>query len=162
MTFVAIKRRPSPEVCGVGSYVELSPDAAVETLARRALDALDFRGIAEVEILRDEDSGRDYLIEINARPWVQYALGPASGHDLLSFMFFPDRHDPRRAATSGRRWLDLSADAYYCFSRTVGLVRDGRIPFRTYLSSVLRANTLPIFRSRSPPRAAISGIGKCW
>lgn len=140
MTFVAIKRRPLPEVCAVGSFVELAPDDAIEALARRTLDALDYRGIAEVEILRDEDSGRDYLIEVNARPWVQYALGAASGHDLLAFMLDPGGVAAGRAVTSGKRWLNLSADLHYCFSRSVGLVRDGRIPLGAYVLSVLRAN----------------------
>jgi len=150
MTFVAIKRRPLPEVCGVGSYVELAPNPQVEILARRALDALEFQGIAEVEILRDEGSKRDYVIEINARPWVQYGLGAASGHDLLAFMLDPGGHDPRRAKSTGRRWINLSADSYYCFSRSVGLVRSGRIPFRTYLSSVVRANTFAYFSPTDP------------
>lgn len=141
ITFVAIKRRPLPEVCAVGSYVELAPDDAVEALARRALEALDYHGIAEVEILRDEDSGCDYLIEINARPWVQYGLGRASGHDLLAFMLDPRAIDSRNARKTGRRWLNLSADLYYGFSRSVGLVRDGRIPWAAYVASVLRANS---------------------
>ena len=141
MTFVAIKRRPLPEVCAVGSYVELAPNDAVEALARRTLEVLDYRGIAEVEILRDEDSGKDYLIEVNARPWVQFELGPSSGHDLLAFMLDPGRVDTRRAAKTGRSWLNLSADFYYSFSRSVGLVRDGRIPLGAYVSSLIRANT---------------------
>jgi predicted ATP-grasp superfamily ATP-dependent carboligase len=141
ITFVAVKRRPLPEVCAVGSYVELAPNEAVEAIARRALQALDYHGIAEVEVLHDEESGQNYLIEINARPWVQYGLGVASGHDLLAFMLDPSGFDPRRAAKTGRRWMNLSADLYYSFSRSVGLVRDGRVPLGAYVSSVLRANT---------------------
>jgi len=141
MTFVAIKRRPLPEICAVGSYVELVPNDAVEAIARQALEALNYHGIAEVEVLHDEESGQDYLIEINARPWVQCGLGVASGHDLLAFMLDPSRFDPRRAAKTGRRWINLSADLYYSFSRSVGFVRDGRVPLGRYVSSVLRANT---------------------
>jgi predicted ATP-grasp superfamily ATP-dependent carboligase len=145
LSFVAVKRRPLPDVCAVGSYVELRPDARVEALARRALEALDYHGIAEVEILRDEDAGRDYLIEINARPWVQYALGPASGHDFLAFLRDPRSFDASRALKSGRRWLNLSADLYYGFSRSVGLVRRGRIPAGDYFASLVRANTFAYF-----------------
>jgi len=154
MTFVAAKRRPLPEQCAVGSYVELSPDKAVELLARRALEALDYKGIAEVEILRDEDSQQDYLIEINARPWVQYGLGPASGHDLLAFLLDPNGYDARNAVTVGKRWLNFSADLYVCFSASTGLVRKGRIPLGAYVSSLLRANTFAYFSS-SDPRPAL-------
>jgi predicted ATP-grasp superfamily ATP-dependent carboligase len=141
LTFVAIKRRPTAELCGVGTYVELAPDARVESLARRALEALDYRGIGEVEILRDEQSGADWLIEINCRPWVQYALGPRSGHDLLAFMLDPATFDARAAVVDGRRWLNFADDAYYCFSRSEGLVRHGKLSLIRYLRSIATANT---------------------
>jgi len=141
LTFVAIKRRPTAELCGVGTYVELVPDARAESLARRALEALDYHGIGEVEILRDEQSGVDWLIEINCRPWVQYALGPRSGHDLLAFMLDPATFDARAAVVDGRRWLSFADDAYYCFSRSEGLVRHGKLPLIGYLRSIATANT---------------------
>ena len=156
MTFVAAKRRPLPEHCAVGTYVELFPDEAIEALARRALEALDFSGIGEVEILRDEDAGRDYLIEINARPWIQYGLGPASGHDLMAFQLDPRAIDSERVVTLGKRWLNFPNDLYYCFSRSTGVVRRRQISPAAYLRSVIRANTfahfawsdpLPAFRS---------------
>jgi len=55
MTVVARKLRPPPDACAVGSLVEATEQPDVERLARRALSALDYHGIAEVEILRDED-----------------------------------------------------------------------------------------------------------
>ena len=55
ISFVAIKRRPLPQHCAVGSYVELAPQPQVDALARAVLEALDYQGIAEVEILGDED-----------------------------------------------------------------------------------------------------------
>lgn len=150
MAFVAVKRRPLPQDCQVGTYVELMADEAVEALARRALDALDFAGIGEVEILRDESSGRDYLIEINARPWVQYGLGVASGHDLLAFQLDPERFDAGSAVTSGKRWLNFPNDLFYCFSRSVGVVRHGRLPAREYVRSLVHANTFAHFAWTDP------------
>ena len=58
----------------------------VEQLARNAIERLDYFGIGEAEILRDKQTGEDYLIEINARPWLQYALAPASNHDFLGLV----------------------------------------------------------------------------
>jgi predicted ATP-grasp superfamily ATP-dependent carboligase len=148
LTFVAIKRRPTAELCGVGTYVELAPDARVEALARSAFEALDFSGIGEAEILRDELSGEDWLIEINCRPWVQYALGPCSGHDLLAFMLDPATFDARAAVVEGRRWLNFADDAYYCFSRSEGLVRHGKISLACYLQSIARANAFAYLSAR--------------
>ena len=150
ISFVAIKRRPLPQHCAVGTYVELAPQPEVDALARAVLEALDYQGIAEVEILRDEDSGRLYLIEINARPWVQYALGSASGHDLLGFQLHPERFDAGRAVQRGRRWLNFTGDLYYCFSRSAGVVRKGRMTWVPYLRSVLRANTFAYFAWTDP------------
>ena len=150
ISFVAIKRRPLPQHCAVGTYVELAPQPEVDALGRAVLEALDYQGIAEVEILRDEDSGRLYLIEINARPWVQYALGSASGHDLLGFQLHPERFDAGRAVQRGRRWLNFTGDLYYCFSRSAGVVRKGRMTWVPYLRSVLRANTFAYFAWTDP------------
>jgi len=153
ISFVAVKHRPLPQHCAVGSYVELVPQPEVDALARAVLEALDYQGIAEVEILRDEDSGRLYLIEINARPWVQYALGVASGHDLLAFQLYPERFDAGHAVQRGRRWLNFTGDLYYCFSRSTGVVREGRVTRSAYLRSLLRANTFAYFALTDPAPA---------
>jgi predicted ATP-grasp superfamily ATP-dependent carboligase len=136
--FVARKVRPAPKHCSVGSYVELAPQSEVESLARRAATALDYFGIGEVEILREDETGRLFLIEINARPWLQYALAPASGHDFLGALIGKPRS--MRRVTEGRRWIDLESDVYGAFSSSVGAVRLGELGLGSYLLSLLRAN----------------------
>lgn len=149
-TYVAIKRRPLPRVCAVGSYVQLSPNAEVEALACRALELLDYQGIAEVEILRDESSGACYLIEINARPWVQYPLGPATGHPLLGFMLDPSSRGSERAVTTGAAWINLTQDAFFCFSRSVGHVRRGEVSPAEWIRSLARVRSSAYFDWRDP------------
>ena len=87
---------------------------------------MDYHGIAEVEILRDRANGTNYVIEINPRPWIQYGLAEASGRDLLAFQLAPVAARGR-VVTSGKRWMNLPADLYYCFSRSAGVVRSGEI-----------------------------------
>ena len=139
-TIVAVKQRPLPRQCAVGSYVELASDGDADALAARALCAMDYQGIAEVEILRDRANGADYVIEINPRPWIQYGLAEASGRDLLAFQLAPAATSGRVVA-SGKRWMNLPADLYYCFSRSAGAVRSGEISAGDYFRSLLRANT---------------------
>jgi predicted ATP-grasp superfamily ATP-dependent carboligase len=106
-----------------------------------------------VEILRSEDDGKDYLIEINARPWLQYSIAPASGHDLLGVALGyhkTENHHPRK---TGVRWLDFWADLYVCFSRSEGLYTTGRIGLAEYTRSVLRANAFANFDWRDPAPA---------
>jgi predicted ATP-grasp superfamily ATP-dependent carboligase len=140
MTVVMQKHRPRPDACGVGSFVEVTEQADVEQLALRAASALDYRGIAEIEVLRDEVSGETFLIEVNARPWLQFGLAAATGRDLLRFVV--DAAAPSERASNRRRmavWLDFRNDLRVCFGPQ-GLVRRGRVRFRDYLLSIARAN----------------------
>ena len=149
MSFVARKVRPLPERCAVGTCVELSPNRDVEDLGRRAALALDYFGVGEAEILHDHATGRNYLIEINARPWLQYPLAPASHHDFLGLLVGAPRGDavPLQA---GRCWIDMRADLFEAFSSSVGAVRNGDISAASYLASLLRVNVFARFALRDP------------
>ena len=150
VSFVTEKLRPLPLNCAVGTYVRLRPDRAIEDLARYALDRLDYEGVAEVEILRSHDTGGDYMIEINARPWIQYNLATQSGHDFLRFLLDPESYDPSREIKSGKAWINFWDDFFACFSRSVGLVRKGQVGLSEYLSSILRANVRSKFNLLDP------------
>jgi predicted ATP-grasp superfamily ATP-dependent carboligase len=144
LSFCARKVRPSPEWCATGTYVEMCNAPAVERLARRAVEAVDCYGIGEVEILHEPASGRDCLIEINARPWVQYALAPASGHDFLSFVL-SDGKEAGPSRKNDLRWIDFRSDFYVCFSRDAGMVRHKHLSWSDYVKSVLSANVYAKF-----------------
>jgi predicted ATP-grasp superfamily ATP-dependent carboligase len=146
--FVARKLRPAAEHCAVGSYVELEPQPEVEQLVRRAVEALDYFGIGEAEVLRSESTGRLDLIEINARPWLQYALAPASGHDFLGTLVGTPR--AMRPLQVGRRWINLGSDLYVAFSSSIGSVRRGQLGLGSYLLSLLRANVYARFDVLDP------------
>jgi len=141
LTVVTRKLRPAAEACAVGSLVEVTEQADVEQLALRAATALDYRGIAEIEVLRDEASGETFLIEVNARPWLQFGLAAATGRDLLRFVL-GDSAAPLERTPARRRsavWLDFRNDLRVCFGPR-GLVRAGRLTFPDYLRSIARAN----------------------
>ena len=140
LSFVAVKRRPTPAWCATGTYVELQPDAAVEALARRVIEALDYFGVGEVEILHSRDTGENYLIEVNARPWLQYGLAAASGHDFLGLVLGGEKSEHDHAKKEGFRWLDFRSDLYVCFSRSRGMVRTHQIGLFEYLMSIVRTN----------------------
>lgn len=151
-SFVARKVRPHPQQSAVGTFVELSPHPEVETLALAALERMGYEGMAEVEVLHDAGSGESWIIEINARPWIQYALAYRSGHDFLRFLLNPGAYDPSREVKQGMSWIDFSGDLFNCFSRSVGLVRRGQVPLNMYLHSVARRNVPARFdlRDRGP------------
>ena len=151
LSFVARKVRPPASWAATGTCVELHPNAEVEYIARRAVETLDYLGVGEVEILQSQRDGRCYLIEINARPWVQYSIAAASGHDLLGFALGGSgQRAAVRQTKQGVRWLNLSADLYVCFSRSEGLYGQGKLSLAQYAASVLKANAYAFFDWRDP------------
>jgi predicted ATP-grasp superfamily ATP-dependent carboligase len=152
-TVVTRKLRPPPELCGVGSLVETSDQPEVECLAERVATALDYVGIAEVEVLRDEASGELFLIEVNARPWLQFAVAAATHRDLLAFLLrgpVPSSNAlERRKTPRSAVWIDFSNDLRVCFGAK-GLIPTGRLTVSSYVRSVARANVFARWSVRDP------------
>lgn len=161
LVVVAQKLRPLPAACATGTLVETVADAALEALGRQVAGLLDYRGIGELEVLRDLATGEDFLIELNARPWLQFALGEATGKDLLALAtgarcaishaartHVPQAGAPQaRAPRDSARWLDFRADLRACFARG-GLVRTGQLGLTAYLASVARARLFACWSPR--------------
>lgn len=140
LTVVARKLRPLPAACAPGSLVATTTNAGVESLARRVAVLLDYEGIGEVEILQDAASGENFLIEVNPRPWLQFALAAATGRDLLGLAVADEPAAANAQVPAGHaRWLDFRADLRACFAAPDGLVRRGRLGPWTYLRSILAA-----------------------
>jgi len=158
-SMVGEKLRSYPEQCAGGTYVILSAQDDVLSLATRAIEALDYFGIAEVEILRDDNTGECFLIEINARPWVQFGLAQKAGLDFLGFVL--GRADTQRVSVRPRslRWLNFEADVYGCLSRDMGAVRHGRLTLNDYLRSFFAANTFAVWDA-ADPRPFFRSMGK--
>lgn len=145
LLFTARKIRPSAEMCQAGTCVEMCVDDRIQQLARTAVERLDYFGIGEAEILRDKQTGKDYLIEINARPWLQYALAPASNHDFLRLVLELPATDNKTAVRDGKTWINLYEDLFAAFSRSVGTVRQGRLGMGAYLRSLAGSNVFALF-----------------
>jgi predicted ATP-grasp superfamily ATP-dependent carboligase len=148
ISFVAEKKRPLAEACAVGTYVELCTNDTVETVARNVLERLDYQGIAEVEILHSLDTGSNYVIEINARPWLQYTLSFAAGYDFLGFLIRPDIDYFPKTKFKEKYWIDFVNDFYTCFAKHGGLVRHRKIGILDYIKSLLKANVYAKFDVR--------------
>ena len=150
LLFTACKVRPAAELCQTGTCVEMRNDERAEQLGRAAIERLNYFGIGEVEILRDTHTGQDYLIEINARPWLQYALAPASNHDFLGLVLGLSPDSKQTAVRAGKTWIDLYQDLFVAFSRSIGVVRHGRLGLFAYLRSLIRCNVFALFDWRDP------------
>lgn len=150
LLFTARKIRPSAEMCQTGTCVEMCVDDRIEQLARAAVERLDYFGVGEVEILRDKRTGKDYLIEINARPWLQYALAPASNHNFLGLVLELPATGNKTAVRVGKTWINLYQDLFVAFSRSVGMVRQGHLGIGAYLRTLAGSNVFALFDWRDP------------
>lgn len=155
VSLVSRKLRPAPEQCRVGTFVATCSAPLVESLGKRVADRLDIQGIAEIEILHAHDTGADFVIEVNPRPWLQYSLVRASGRDFLRFLLQEEIPADEGGDTSTHYWLNFRGDLYNCFSRSGGLVRTGRVGPGEYLASILRTDAYANF-AIGDPRPAIS------
>jgi predicted ATP-grasp superfamily ATP-dependent carboligase len=156
----ARKIRPAADRCAVGTCVELHPDPVAAGLANKAAHLLDYLGVGEMEILLDRTSNRHLVIEINARPWLQYGLAPASGHDFLGLLLdVPNRRTMPRV-TEGKTWINLHDDLFSAFSRSVGEVRHGRTSAGAYFASLSKSNVFALLDWRDPAPAIASLLRK--
>ncbi len=142
---VAQKVRPTAEWCAGGTYVVTRPNAHVMSLVENVVVQLGLFGIAEVEVMEDVDSGELFLIEVNARPWVQYALAPKSGFGFLEFLLSKGSYDARPERTVSARWLSVGDDFYTVFSRSQGLIKSGQLTIGEYFRTVATANVFPLW-----------------
>jgi len=148
--FVAEKRRPSAAMCAGGTYVVARPDENVASLVTRVIDKLELFGIAEVEVILDVDTGELFVLEVNARPWVQFGLSASSGFDLLRFMLRPESYDAHSERANGGRWLSFGDDLYVVFSRSEGMLAKGEVSVSAYLKSIVTSNAFAFWALGDP------------
>lgn len=144
-SFVTKKIRPSIDSLSTGTFVSLSPSKDVESLACLTLDRLNYYGMAEVEILKRPDTGELFLIEINARPWLQYMLAWRSNHDFLRFLIKKDSYRCDLEKKTGFHWICFNSDLFATFSNSIGAVRNGKLRLHAYLYTLMRANVFACF-----------------
>ena len=116
VTFVARKLRQwPPEVGTSASGEECRSDEVLDTTVRLFGD-VGFRGLAYLEMKRDQRTGRMLVIEPNVgRPTGRSAIAEAGGVELVLTAYRHALGEPLPAARtqtySGARWLDLRRDA---------------------------------------------------
>lgn len=150
--YTACKVRPLPEQCAVGTYVMTVPNPSAEKLARTVIERLDCRGIGEVEILQDQATGENFLIELNVRPWLQYAMSIKAGYHFLAVaagVSVPTAPHRKKKAI----WVDFVSDLFGAFSSTKGIVRQGKLDLMEYAFSVIRSNSFAYFYWLDPAPA---------
>lgn len=113
--FCGHKIRTYPKHAGVSTYLELVDDPRVARLGRQVADALALVGPAKLDFKEDDD-GRLYLLEVNARYTLWNHLGAAAGVNLPLLAHHYLAHGERPQAPvcdyqPGLKWLNFGNDA---------------------------------------------------
>jgi predicted ATP-grasp superfamily ATP-dependent carboligase len=149
VTFLAEKIRPPAQRCAGGTFVRPAEYPQAEALAARALEALDYLGLAEVEILCDPAERRLWIVEVNARPWLQCSLPLACGCDLLAHVL-ASRSAKHTSIDARHAWLHFWPDLQLCFSRNGGLVTLGDLTVSEYAKSLWMSDVFPVWDWSDP------------
>ena len=147
--FVGRKLRLAPAHYGSGSYVESIHDEDALRVGRAVLRSIGYRGMANLDLKRDQRDGRLYLFEINPRFTIWTALDVACGVDF-PYYYYQTCLGREFAAPArypaGRGWLNPVEDLRSMREYT----RDGTWSWGRWLRTVLRAPVNAVFAWDDP------------
>ncbi len=147
--FTGRKLRQWPVGFGAARAAESRWDPDLAARCDALLDAFGFHGISQVEVKRDARDGRDYLIEVNARPWLWIGLATDCGVNLPLACWLDAVGRPRTwpaGHRSGRRWVLLTKHLV----GSVGEIRRDEWTARPFLGSLRPPVRDGVFDVRDP------------
>jgi predicted ATP-grasp superfamily ATP-dependent carboligase len=154
-SFTARKRRQGTNGTGVGLYVESIHDPEAQAAGIALLKQLKCVGISEVELKRHPETGRLYVIEINARVWLQVTLPAACGINFPEAVYCvaagiaPPPAPPAAANHRPSAWQDFFHDGHATF-RPGGYHAKGDVSVFRWLKESLIARSGPYASLRDP------------
>jgi predicted ATP-grasp superfamily ATP-dependent carboligase len=143
------KLRCAPPLTGDSSYIELAHDGDLAALGREVAAAVPLKGIFNMDFKRDPQTGRFYLLEINARCNMWLYMGARNGLNLARVFYDYLVAGRRPAATAFRtryRWIDFALDrnAYRA------MAAEGRINRAKWLRSLCAPKVYALFAWHDP------------
>jgi len=111
--FVGRKIRTHPALTGDSTYLELAQDDSLVALGRDVVRRLGLKGIFKMDFKRHQQTGRYYLLEINARFNLWHYLGAKNGVNLaqVAYDYLTRGYRPNHVEPATRyRWLSLKLD----------------------------------------------------
>ena len=140
-SYVGRKLRTLPPLTGQSAFIELIHDDALSKHGRRIAEQLPLKGIFKMDFKTDAETGKHFLLEVNARFNLWNHLGAANGINLLQIAYDYLVSGKRPAPLSYRtnaRWICLPHD----FRSYRILSARGELSFAEWLSSILRTRTI--------------------
>lgn len=148
-SLVARRTRQFPRDFGrFSTFVETVEETAVETSARKLLEAIRFTGLVEVEFKRDRRDGRPKLLDVNPRVWGWHSLGASAGVDFCHLLWKLKwlQPVPELQARGGVRWVRFAPD----FFLAMGAIMKGELVLFDYLRGLRPPIETAIFALDDP------------
>lgn len=148
--FAGRKLRTYPKQAGVSTYLELVRCPDLIDVGRALCSRLGLSGPVKLDFKRAPDTGKFYLLEINARFTLWNYLGAVSGVNLPAVAYADltgARPAPQRHYDTSVRWLSFGNDLR-AFLRDYR--RDGSLDTWDWLNSYRARKVYDIFEWRDP------------
>jgi predicted ATP-grasp superfamily ATP-dependent carboligase len=156
--FTGVKLRQSPASAGATTLGVCAPGPEVDSISRRLLEALGYRGIVDVDFRRDPRDGQYKLLDVNPRIGSSFRLFVSeSGIDVLRAMYLDLAGDPvpDGCACDRRRWLVEIQDLRSVLSE----LRQGRLSASAWAAS-LRGIDETAWWSKDDPQPLFAASGR--
>lgn len=146
----AQRRRQHPVQFGrATTYARTIPDPGLAAPAQRLLGAIGYYGLVELEFKLDPRDGQFKLLDVNPRTWGYHGLAQRAGVDF-PFHLYADQFGlsapDAGVCRPGVSWVRLATDLP---TAALELGRR-RLPVRSYLRSLLAADTEAVFSGEDP------------
>jgi len=159
-SFVGRKLRTSPPLTGESSFIEMIHNEELAAFGRRTAEQLPLKGPFKIDLKTDAESGRHFVLEVNARFNLWHCLGAANGLNLMEVAYdyvVAGKRSPPLSYRTDTRWLCLPLDwrAYRALSR------QGQLTLADWVSSILFSRTVyNVFAWSDPAPLAMTFVRK--
>jgi D-aspartate ligase len=134
--FIGRKIRTYPALTGASTYLELAHNDELAELGHSIVSALGLKGVFKIDLKRDSQTGRFFVLEVNARCNLWHYLGAANGVNLpltaYEYLVYGERPSTARRYRTTYRWIYLRFD-WHAYRE---LAARGQLGFAGWLASL--------------------------
>jgi D-aspartate ligase len=154
---VGRKVRQGPLRFGTSAVFASGHDQEVHDVGQRLLAAVDYRGLAHVEFVRDPRDGLLKVIEVNTRPpvWAGIATGPELGIAKVAYDDLCGTTGDPRTMTDQLTWIYLAKDVWV----SAQMARRRELPAREFLRHYLNRKKVRATFAADDPAPAVASLG---
>jgi D-aspartate ligase len=154
---VGRKVRQGPLRFGTSAVFTAGHDQEVHDLGLRVLAAVDYRGLAHVEFVRDPRDAQLKVIEVNTRPpvWAGIATGPELGIAKVAYDDLTGRPTESKTMTEQLTWIYLAKDMHV----SAQMARRGELPPREFFRHYLNRKKVRATFAADDPAPAVASLG---